>query len=721
MKFLIILLFGTILILTSFHNASARINLPETNGTTRYVAPSGNDSGTCTSPTSPCRTIQYAVNKAASGDTILVAGGVYTYEQSADPCSFLLTRSVVCVQGKILKILGGYSPDNWQSPFPNNNLTIIDGQNTYRGVVVNGYNVQRTHLEMSGFLIQNGLAQGPTYLNPYEPGGMGGGLWALLASVTLRDMSFINNKAIGATTTSGDGGGADGSAIRIESSPLDTTSVIERVKIENNISIGGNGGDRGGVAFGALFIYKSNVLIQDSIFVNNQALAGSSNGSGVSKKDGLNADALGGAIGIEVGNTITLKRVKITANQITGGNGTKYGGGAFGGGILVEDTKLFEMYDSIVEGNVAKAGSGQTAGNTGGGGIVSQNNEELHIERSKIVSNSAIGGDSTINNSAGSGSGGGLYIFSTRQNGSYHATLNNVIIADNFSQQGNGKIGAGNGAGAGAVFHGIKADIDHATIAGNRLDPNLIVGQGIIILPWQLPSGSIPSIVNLSHSIVSDHREGNTNACAIAVIDGSSLNLNQVLFSANNKDTNMDGFPLSSGTYSGISSVKSASSVKYISPGYPNYDYHIRVNSPAIDATDGSSVSYDIDQQTRPYENMADLGADEYWPFELRGIVNNGEIHLDWGTDTSYQLGEVAYYTVSLTCEVGASSPNEIQCGEIINIGDKTSTSLTGLSNFKNYTIQVEAYDSTGELIAKSKPITLFPTNIFLYLPVIVR
>jgi hypothetical protein len=46
---------------------------------TRYVATTGNDSSNgCTNNSNPCRTVQYAVDQAASGDAILVATGVYT-------------------------------------------------------------------------------------------------------------------------------------------------------------------------------------------------------------------------------------------------------------------------------------------------------------------------------------------------------------------------------------------------------------------------------------------------------------------------------------------------------------------------------------------------------------------------------------------------------------------------------------------------------------------
>jgi hypothetical protein len=82
---------------------------------TCYVAPTGNDVGDCTSFATPCQSIQYAVNRANSGDTILVVAGIYTYNPSHDPCPFLPQggKSVVCIVDKALTICGGYYPNNW--------------------------------------------------------------------------------------------------------------------------------------------------------------------------------------------------------------------------------------------------------------------------------------------------------------------------------------------------------------------------------------------------------------------------------------------------------------------------------------------------------------------------------------------------------------------------------------------------------------------------------
>lgn len=46
--------------------------------TNRYVAPTGVDSGACTSMAAPCATIQYALDQTGDGDVIVIAAGVYT-------------------------------------------------------------------------------------------------------------------------------------------------------------------------------------------------------------------------------------------------------------------------------------------------------------------------------------------------------------------------------------------------------------------------------------------------------------------------------------------------------------------------------------------------------------------------------------------------------------------------------------------------------------------
>ena len=103
---------------------------PAQSATTVYVSPFGGDSAGCGPQNSPCRNIDYAVSKALTDDTIIVAGG--TYQITSTPTC---DRNVVCVFNKSITILGGYDPFTWNLD-PVTNPTVIDGQSAYRGIFV---------------------------------------------------------------------------------------------------------------------------------------------------------------------------------------------------------------------------------------------------------------------------------------------------------------------------------------------------------------------------------------------------------------------------------------------------------------------------------------------------------------------------------------------------------------------------------------------------------
>lgn len=688
----------------------------------RYVALTGSDVGDCTSSSLPCRTIQYAVNQAASGDTILVAGGTYTYSADVDPCPFLLTRAVVCFVDKRLTILGGYSTNNWSKADPSANPTIIDGQSQYRGVAAIGYNTTNAHLHMEGFTIQNCRAQGPTYLNPYDPSGVGGGMLVQHASVTLKDMRFYNNRAIGADTNSGAGGQADGAALRIEEPWGETTSLLQRVIFDGNESHGGQGPERGGVAFGALYIYKANVVIEDSVFMNNLARAGNSSGSGIFGSPS-NADALGGGIAIQE-STVVLKRVTVTNNQVQGGSAAQQGGGGFGGGIFVENfgtQNYVTINDSYIANNVAIGGAAATGGYGAGGGV-DVDSSDITIERTYIISNSVIGGSSSSGIGA-SGAGGGIYVFpGWPRTSPYQVTLNNVVIAWNMASQGGGTSHPGYGGGGGISIHGVNANLNHVTIAHNRLGSPLVLGQGLLVQPWPSPNDpQRQAVVNLNQSIIANHTVGGANAAAIVVQQNSMLTFNQGLFTGNTKNTNADGSPVPVGIINGLNTMQSASSAGFIAADPPYYNYHLRIDSYAIDKGTGSSVADDIDRQSRPYGNSFDFGADEYHPFSLVVAPGNGILRLDWTAGAQVLMGGVGHYEVNVICEAGANPPNETGCGQPLNVGTNTTLTLTGLTNFKRYIIEIKAYDASNTLIATSVRVSAFPTNIFVFLPLVLK
>lgn len=557
------------------------------------VAPSGNDAGGCGSEAAPCKTIAFAVNQAASGDEIRVAAGTYTDTGPDSACSGF-TNAVVCVNGKALTVRGGFSTGNWSSPSPTANATVIDGQNVNRGVNV----VLANRLTMEGFTIQNGRAQGP---EGGDPNTFGGGVSVLQGVVTLRDMVFRNNQAIGQNSTSGIGAAGAGSAVTIRNSPSGVASVLERLTVQDNTSTGGAGSSRGGFAFGAVFIFGSSVNIASSTFTGNRALAGS---GGTGSSNGL-ADALGGAIAVQGGSTVNVSGVQATNNEVIGGNGSQFGGGGFGGAIMTEDSSI-TLTDSSLRSNVVRGGNGSASGGYIAGGGMLSFNSSANISRVHIIANRMIGGNASSGGNAGTGGGGGLYLWRSRSDAPGTVNVTNAIIADNSVEMGQGKNVGGGGGGIQA--QGLTANLTHVTLARNRLGSGLVVGQALAVV--EAP-GVSATTVNFNHSIVADHTE-NAGATAVVVLKGNTINFNRGLFANNTNNTNGNFDPIEPGVINGLSTLTGAPSAGFASPGSPNFNYRLTSGSEAIDKAIGSATPDDFEGQPRPVGQAPDLGADEF-------------------------------------------------------------------------------------------------------------
>jgi hypothetical protein len=96
-------------------------------------------------------------------------------------------------------------------------------------------------------------------------------------------------------------------------------------------------------------------------------------------------------------------------------------------------------------------------------------------------------------------------------------------------------------------------------------------------------------------------------------------------------------------------------------------------------------------------------------------------LQLSWVAGVSVLAGGVSSYEVVVTCSAGANPPDQGSCGQPINAGTATTFTLTGLSNFKQYTLTVYARNTQGTVIANSTTIATFPTDLLLYLPLIIR
>jgi len=106
----------------------------------RYVKEGGVDTGDCSSPASPCATIQYAINQSSAGDKVRVAQGTY--------------RENIYLGG-VVHLTGG-----WNSDFSVRNadpsLTIIEGEGISGAHVIHIHNIVTHSLTIDGFTIRNG-------------------------------------------------------------------------------------------------------------------------------------------------------------------------------------------------------------------------------------------------------------------------------------------------------------------------------------------------------------------------------------------------------------------------------------------------------------------------------------------------------------------------------------------------------------------------------------
>jgi hypothetical protein len=605
-----------------FGQAGAAGAAPQYVQVTYRVAPTGQDRSDCGSEALPCRTIQYTANLANSGDILLVAEGTYTYNSQTDVCSGAIgNTAVICILNRELTILGGYTTTNWSVAHPDANVTVIDGQNVKRGVLIQrtGPYEPSAGLHMEGFIIQNGLAQGAAGGGDQQTYAFGGGMLTDASKIVLRHMILRNNRAVGGNVSSSYGGAGSGGGLALRTGPSGTS--LEDVVFENNIAQGGTGLDRGGFGIGGgFYTYKSTLSGNHLTFINNVAVAGNSSGSGVA--GGLMADGQGGGAAFQVGSNVTLQYVIATGNQSRGGDAGTHGGGAFGGALKAEWSTL-RVYDAVLRGNQSLGGNGANGGQ-GCGGALETYNSDLILNRVQMLDNMATGGNGTSLGGAAGGGGASL----SRFNGSSEIEISNTVVADNIAEMGTGT--PPGGGGGGLWLQGTYARITHTTVAGNRLGSWPLQGQGILVLNDGAPT---PSTAIIAYTIIANHTNSASVAAspgsggdrslangpdgsgsaesfpALHVKQGNSATLERTLWANNDDDSNMGDW--GAGTIENSYPVY-ASSAGFDSPGSPGFDYHLRDTSPAIDQATGSSTSDDMDGDRRPAMGGCDIGADEY-------------------------------------------------------------------------------------------------------------
>lgn len=585
-----------------------------------HVATTGADTTACGAADAPCRTIQFVIDQfvpLGGGGTIKVGVGTYDdLKECGDASAPNLT--VVCALNRAITLVGGFTSSSWDTRAGDPSATVIDGQSLGRGIHVSrtDQNAPPVTLDVDGFTIQHGLAKGASSGAAIWTYAFGGGLYAEHTAVTLRDVVFRNNQAIGGDTSQAEGGSGAGGGFAMNndfwSGPV-AGATLQNVTFDGNEARGGSGLERGGYAVGGAMFTGLNALTGDTlVFKDNTATAGTTNGPGhVGTETG---DALGGAVAVEKFGTAELRHVTATGNRATGGSAPNgQAGGAFGGALFAEGAFL-TLSDAVIEQNLARGGDGQngaSAGSLAQGGGIHGINSGFTLDRIRLVGNEAHAGDGAVN---GGGPVGGGMAVTFASGGEFDApfTIRNAVIADNLVATG---AGAFMGGGAGGLF--IQASVgtlEFVTIADNHLGDDRLAGGGIAVVNasgWQ-------AALTLRNSILANHTDASFaptayGDAALFVFENASATLDRVLFANNVHDSNAGvsgGYNPPAGSYL-MTGILTAPHARFVAAGSPDDDYHLAPNSPAVDQATGAVPASDLDGTARPSGAAADLGAYE--------------------------------------------------------------------------------------------------------------
>lgn len=445
---------------------------------TLYVAPTGNDSGNCSS--SPCKTVQYAVDQAQSGDVIKIATGTYTGIQQREGIT-----QVVHIT-KTVTLRGGYTTSDWNTSNSSANPTTLDAQGKGRVMVIRGTisplieNLHLTGGDASGLGGRGGTRD------------YGGGAYIFTATVTIANCQIYSN------TSQDHGGGLvllygaatlTGNTVQTNTAQDDGGGMA---LFNSNVTLTNNTVENNKAQYGCgLYLYYSDATLANNIVQRNTTYIVPSLGGGL---------YLSGREATLTGNTIQNNRASsggglyLYYNEATLTGNIVQDNTAFyvGGGGLALQSSNVTLTNNAVQNNRASSGYGLTAGFGGG----------LYLDGG---SNLAMSGNTVRSNRAEYG-GGGLFMWDSR------ATLTNDVIADNDLRESAGE-------GSGIYLGGSSSHLRHVTIARNTGGDE----SGVYVTER---SGE-HSTAAMTNTIIFSHTVG------IAVATGNTATLNTTLWHAN--------------------------------------------------------------------------------------------------------------------------------------------------------------------------------------------
>jgi hypothetical protein len=318
---------GTLAALSFLAGKAARAQV-----TTRYVATSGMDSGDCTDPENPCRTVQQGVDVAGEGDVVKIATGVYTdVNNRAD-----LLQTVYI--SKSVSLVGGYTMADWTAPDPQANPTTLDAEGRGRVVYITG----DITVTIWGLRITGGDAE---VTNKMFEAAHGAGLYVVSATLTLSNSQVIDNGFMGY------GEGCGGGLFLLRSDATLAGNTISRNWV-SEAAFGSGGG---------LCAYKGDIVLDGNTISDNTAAGTCGSGGGLALREcqarlienTISDNYAGGPYGSDGGGVVADKcDITLIGNTVSN-NQARSQRGSDGGGLYLSSGTATLVGNTIV-GNVVQ-------------------------------------------------------------------------------------------------------------------------------------------------------------------------------------------------------------------------------------------------------------------------------------------------------------------------------------------------------------------------------
>jgi hypothetical protein len=563
---------------------------------TRYVDwATGSDDSDCTNPNDPCQTIGYAANQSGSGDSVLVAEGVY---------------SETITINQPLDLLGGYEATGWSRDIAGN-LTTIDGNGADSNVVnivpfagtftLEGFTVQggSPSFEGGGLLVNGAtVVISATTITGNEADGSGGGIWYEGGAA----VSLVN-AVVMANSSNASGGGIAG---------VGDNLTLDNTEVRDNTAASEGGGIM--VSDGSVSVTNSSVLSNTAagggggFWMTNPAVL-SVSGSTIA----YNGSSNGGGFNL-IGVSAVIDNATIEENQVNNDG--------WGGGLMLMGSQTVTLTNSTVLNNHAEHRGGGLAmccdDNGGGNAFL----ESVLIQGNDVTGPSAF-------------SGGGIGGFGT------------LVLRDSMVD-GNSVLNTGGGENFGAAIN-LESPVSSVTIEKTIIQNNDSQGTPVIAL-YQNEITMINSLVmdNRGPGISGSPSDALFMNVTVADNDGPGLEIfgpgagdpqfpvdvevvNSILWGNGFIDYACDGgHPTVSCSlaYSDVENGDTAGTGNisadplFLDPS--NGDYHLSIGSPAIDAgTAANAPADDLEGSAR--DGLPDMGAYEwagfriYLPIALKG------------------------------------------------------------------------------------------------------